>query len=104
MSYELAKKFGPLHKPYGERSRRAALHRPPRRFPPPLLAPALQRPDKKPCLAVPANSDSEGYLEAEKAGLKHVAVRSSGRESDYRPIVSNLAPRPAGWRPAAAGA
>jgi hypothetical protein len=52
--------------------------------------------------AVPANSDAEGYLEAEKPGLKHVAVRSSGRDSTYRPPASNVAPRPAGWAPAAA--
>lgn len=38
MSYELSRKFGPLHKPY-----------------------------------VPANSGPDGYLEAERPGLKHYA-------------------------------
>ena len=39
----------------------------------------------RPCppTAVPANSDAEGYLEAEKPGLKHPAVRTSGRNSSY---------------------
>ncbi|PRW20333.1 Copper type ascorbate-dependent N-terminal [Chlorella sorokiniana] len=62
MSYQLAKAFGPLHKPY-----------------------------------VPANSDAQGYLEAEKPGLKHYAVRDSGRESSYRPPAANVAPRAGGW-------
>ncbi|KAL4431467.1 hypothetical protein ABPG75_006723 [Micractinium tetrahymenae] len=65
-----------------------------RRFKDPLLAPY-----------VPANSDAEGYLEAEKPGLKHPAVRDSGRDSTWRPPVANVAPRQAGWaRPTAGGA
>ncbi|KAI3424323.1 hypothetical protein D9Q98_009876 [Chlorella vulgaris] len=66
MSHELAKRFGPMHKPY-----------------------------------VPANRDAEGYPEAEKAGLKHVAVRSSGRDSTYKPATGHVAPRPAAWSPTA---
>ena len=48
-------------------------------------------------LAVHANSDAEGFLEAEKAGLKHYAVRSSGKDSSYRPAGANIAPRFPAW-------
>ena len=52
-----------------------------------------------PLTAVPANSDAEGYLEADKPGLKHHAVRASGRDSTFRPPVSNIAPRGSAWTP-----
>lgn len=55
-------------------------------------------------IAVPANSDSEGYLEAEKPGLKHPAVRDSGRDCMWRPPVANIAPRQAGWARGQTGA
>lgn len=54
------------------------------------------------CTEVAANADAEGYLEAAKAGLKHYAVRSSGRESSYRPALEAIAPRAPGWAPARA--
>ncbi|KAL4421769.1 hypothetical protein ABPG77_009752 [Micractinium sp. CCAP 211/92] len=63
-----------------------------KRFKDPLLAPY-----------VPANSDAEGYLEAAKPGLKHPAVRDSGRDCTWRPPVANIAPRHAGWARQQAG-
>lgn len=46
---------------------------------------------------MPVNSDAQGFLEAAKPGLKHYAVRDSGRDSSYRPPVANVAPRAHGW-------
>lgn len=62
-----------------------------RRFGSPLLKPY-----------VPANCDAEGFLESEKPGLKHYAVRSSGRDSTFRPAANNVAPRGNGWAPSGA--
>ncbi len=68
---------------------------------PELLALRSLFPNHKP--AVPANSDAEGYLEAAKPGLKHPAVRDSGRDCTWRPPVANIAPRHAGWARQQAG-
>ena len=63
------------------------------------VLPTLPNPPtrQQPHPPVPANSDGQGYLEAEKPGLKHYAVRDSGRQSTYRPPVANVAPRAGGW-------
>ena len=41
--------------------------------------------------------DAEGFLEAEKPGFKHYAVRDSGRGSNFKPAASNVAPRRDAW-------
>lgn len=117
MSYALAKQFGPLHKPYGEwpaqpcgvRSHWLRKQRHPRLRPGRYSAPQVS--SRPPFLrraphslptpfppAVPANSDAEGYPDM-RLGLKHVAVRSDGRESTYKPSTANVAPRPQTWAP-----
>ena len=65
---------------------------------------SLSLPPAPPSAPVPANADAHGYLEAEKPGLKHYAVRDSGRESTYRPPAANVAPRAGGWARGPAGA
>lgn len=51
---------------------------------------------------MPANVDDEGYLEAEKLGLKHPAVRDNGKNSTYMPQIDNIAPRDPTWAPSKA--
>lgn len=70
--------------------------------------------------ACPVSTDAEGYCVVQGAGMRHVAVRTCGRESQYKPAVrrcarlmrsaaaharpaqvSNIAPRPKDWKPAA---
>ena len=73
-----------------------------------------------------APTDHEGYLEVRTPGMRHVAARTCGRESTYKPAVrlacasrhasqneqplprgaltrplqvKNIAPRPKGWQP-----
>lgn len=103
MSYELAKRFNdPLLKPWcGRAAPRALGHAAAgtcldRRALARLL---LLPPSFRPLDRVNANVDAEGYCD-ERPGLKHPAVRSSGRESEWRPAAANVAPRAAGWRPA----
>ena len=63
-------------------------------------------------------TDGEGFCEVNKVGMRHVAVRTCGRESTYRPTVrrvcealprlasaqacvsqvKNIAPRPKDWK------
>jgi hypothetical protein len=66
-----------------------------------------------------APTDHEGYLEVRTPGMRHVAARTCGRESTYKPAVRiaskrplprraltppvqvhNIAPRAKGWQPA----
>ena len=50
-------------------------------------------------------TDAEGFCEVGRngaPGLRHVAVRTCGRESTHRPAVANIAPRPKNWQPAPA--
>ena len=37
--------------------------------------------------ACPVVTDAEGYCEVKAVGMRHVAVRTCGRESKYRPAV-----------------
>jgi hypothetical protein len=37
--------------------------------------------------------DSEGYCDDKTVGMKHVAVRDSGRDSTFKPNVANIGPR-----------
>ena len=48
--------------------------------------------------ACPVATDAEGYCEVKSPGMRHVAVRTCGRESKYRPAVKNIAPRPKDWK------
>lgn len=43
--------------------------------------------------------DSEGYCDDKTVGMKHVAVRDSGRDSAFRPNVANIGPRKKEWKP-----
>ena len=40
-------------------------------------------------------TDAEGYCEVKKDGMRHVAVRTCGRESKYQPKVRRASPRSA---------
>ena len=41
----------------------------------------------------------EGFCDDKTVGMKHAAIRDSGRDSTFKPNVANLAPRKAGWKP-----
>mmetsp|Transcript_12331 Transcript_12331/g.19930 ORF Transcript_12331/g.19930 Transcript_12331/m.19930 type:complete len:94 (+) Transcript_12331:191-472(+) len=41
--------------------------------------------------------DAEGYCDDKTIGMKHVAVRDSGRDSTFKPSVSNIGPRKKEW-------
>lgn len=48
---------------------------------------------------MPVNVDIHGYVETEKAALKHYAVRTKSQDSNYKPSVDDVAPRASGWKP-----
>ena len=45
------------------------------------------------------NVDSEGYCDDKTVGMKHVAVRDSGRDSAFKPNIANIGPRKKEWKP-----
>lgn len=42
----------------------------------------------------------EGLCDDKTIGMKHVAVRDSGKDSTWRPSKNNVFPRPKNWKPA----
>ena len=42
--------------------------------------------------------DSEGFVDAKTVGMKHVAVRDDGRDSEFKPNPRNIGPRTKEWK------